>query len=165
MAYILDSNTFIEAKNRYYGMNVCPGFWDWLLLSNTHGHLYSIEMVKKELEKGNDDLNQWAKNNSQLFVKESDLETQNSYGEIAAYAMSLENLNAGAQEEFLRVADSWLIAKAKSTGSTLVTHEQLNPNTKKKILMPNVCEEFGIKWMNTFDCLEELEAKFVLAPS
>jgi len=164
MEYILDTNTFIEAKNRYYSMNVCPGFWDWLLLSNAQGHIYSIDMVKKELEKGNDDLKQWAKDNSQLFVKESDLETQESYIEIATYAMSLTNLNPGAHEEFLGVADSWLIAKAKATSSTLVTHEQLNPNVKKKILMPNVCEEFGIKWMNTFDCLEELEAKFILAP-
>lgn len=25
MIYLLDSNTLIEAKNRYYGMAVCPG--------------------------------------------------------------------------------------------------------------------------------------------
>ena len=30
MLYLLDSNIFIEAKNRYYGMDFCPAFWDSL---------------------------------------------------------------------------------------------------------------------------------------
>lgn len=68
MAYILDTNTFIETKNRYYGFNICPGFWDWLVQSNSNSRISSINMVKSELEKGNDELKQWAQDNSQLFV-------------------------------------------------------------------------------------------------
>jgi hypothetical protein len=30
MTYLLDANVFIEAKNRYYGLDFAPGFWDWL---------------------------------------------------------------------------------------------------------------------------------------
>jgi len=26
MIYLLDANTLIEAKNRYYSMSVCPGY-------------------------------------------------------------------------------------------------------------------------------------------
>ena len=26
--YLLDANVFIEAKNRYYGFDFCPAFWD-----------------------------------------------------------------------------------------------------------------------------------------
>lgn len=48
------------------------------------------------------------------------------------------------------------------TGATVVTHEVLNPETKKKFLIPNICEEFGVDWMNTFDMLLKLEARFVL---
>ena len=33
---------------------------------------------------------------------------------------------------------------------------------KKKFLIPNVCEAFGVAWMNTFDMLYKLEARFVL---
>lgn len=32
--YLLDANTFIEAKNRYYSMNICPGFWQWITITN-----------------------------------------------------------------------------------------------------------------------------------
>ena len=29
--FVLDTNTLIEAKNRYYGFDICPGFWFALL--------------------------------------------------------------------------------------------------------------------------------------
>jgi len=28
--YLLDSNIFLEAQNRYYANDICPGFWNWL---------------------------------------------------------------------------------------------------------------------------------------
>ena len=30
MLFLLDSDTLIQAKNEYYGFDLCPGFWDWL---------------------------------------------------------------------------------------------------------------------------------------
>ena len=30
MAYLLDSNVFIEAKRLHYGFDFCPAFWDWI---------------------------------------------------------------------------------------------------------------------------------------
>ena len=42
MAYLLDTNVFIEAKNRYYSFEVCPGFWDWIVAENAAGHVFSI---------------------------------------------------------------------------------------------------------------------------
>lgn len=37
MKHLLDSNTLIEAKNRYYSMTVCPAFWQWVH-GQTHRH-------------------------------------------------------------------------------------------------------------------------------
>lgn len=31
MAYLLDADAFIRAKNLHYGFDLCPGFWDWLV--------------------------------------------------------------------------------------------------------------------------------------
>lgn len=40
MAYLLDANVFIQAKNLHYGFDFCPAFWDWLVESNrTSPHL------------------------------------------------------------------------------------------------------------------------------
>ena len=49
MAYLLDSNTFIEAKQRYYDFGVCPGYWKWLTEANSDGRVFSIEKVGDEL--------------------------------------------------------------------------------------------------------------------
>ena len=43
MAYLLDADVFIRAKNLHYGFDFCPGFWDWLVDSNERGSVFSIE--------------------------------------------------------------------------------------------------------------------------
>lgn len=60
MAYLLDANVFIEAKNRYYGLDFCPAFWAWLIAANAEGKVFSIERVGAELKAGNDALAKWA---------------------------------------------------------------------------------------------------------
>lgn len=56
MKHLLDSNTLIEAKNRYYAMTVCPGYWAWILQQHQALEVASIVPVRDELAKGNDDL-------------------------------------------------------------------------------------------------------------
>ena len=60
MAYLLDANTFIQAKNEYYGFDVCPGYWDWLERENAAGNVFSIDKIGDELKQGNDQLATWA---------------------------------------------------------------------------------------------------------
>lgn len=60
MAYLLDANVFIEAKNRYYGLDFCPAFWDWLDSENAAGRVFSIEKVGDELATVADELSIWA---------------------------------------------------------------------------------------------------------
>lgn len=50
--YLLDANVFIEAHQRYYGMDFVPGFWDWLWDAFTVGRLASVEKISGELSKG-----------------------------------------------------------------------------------------------------------------
>jgi hypothetical protein len=163
MKHLLDSNTLIEAKNRYYGMTICPGYWSWLLLQNQAFELASIVSVKDELMKGKDELADWVRHNANLFHDISDDQTQAAFGQVAAaIAEQNDRMKVGALEEFLGGADPWLIAKAMTTGATVVTHEVLNREAKRKFIIPNVCEIFGVPYMNTFELLNKLEARFVL---
>ncbi|MBN2353724.1 MAG: DUF4411 family protein [Spirochaetales bacterium] len=41
MAYLLDANVFMQAKNLHYGFDFCPAFWDWLTRKNAEGAPYS----------------------------------------------------------------------------------------------------------------------------
>lgn len=49
MAYLIDSDVFIQAKDRHYGLDFCPAFWDWLLQANAAGKLFSVKQVGDEL--------------------------------------------------------------------------------------------------------------------
>ena len=69
---------------------------------------------------------------------------------------------AGALEEFLGGADPWRIAKARILGATVVSQERLNIANKRKFLIPNVCQHFGVPFMDTFALLNLLQAQFVL---
>ncbi len=65
--YLLDANTLIQAKNEYYGFDLCPGFWIWLGQMNTHKRVFSVKQVCDELERGNDDLAAWAAERKDAF--------------------------------------------------------------------------------------------------
>jgi len=163
MNHLLDANTLIEAKNRYYGMAICPGFWEWLLLKNEVLDLASIAPVMDELTKGNDQLAVWVKDNSGFFHTITDQETQLAFAQVAGLVASqAPKMRVGAMDEFLAGADPWLIAKAMTTGATVVTHEVLNREVKRKFIIPNICQELNVPFLNTFELLHKLEARFVL---
>ena len=45
MSYLLDANVFIEAKNRHYGFDFCPAFWEWLVEQNASKRVFSIDKM------------------------------------------------------------------------------------------------------------------------
>ncbi|WP_340676170.1 DUF4411 family protein [Paraperlucidibaca sp.] len=165
MKYLLDANTFIQAKNMYYSMTVCPGYWDWILQKNASSDISSTVSIYNELAKGDDELRDWAVKNKSIFMPDTDTNTQHKFSEIAIYLQAQSyKMKANALNEFLGGADPWLIAKAFTTNAIVVTQEKLNLDCRKKFLIPNVCKHFGVSYMNTFDLLSELKAEFVLRP-
>lgn len=164
MRYLLDANTLIEAKNRYYQMSICPGYWEWVILAHEDGVVASIASVGAELRRGNDELAEWARQNAGLFIEDSDAATQTVFAEVANFvAGSANNMKAGALEDFLDGADPWLIAKARMLNAVIVTHERLNEANRRKFLIPNVCRHFGVTCIDTFDLLRLTEVRFVLS--
>lgn len=163
MIYLLDTNVYIEAKNRYYRMAICPGFWDWMDLQFASGQVSSIRMVYDELSKNDDALSKWVKNRQQHFAEVDDEKTQEVFTDIVQFVMEHPEYSEPHRSNFLAVADPWLIAKAKTIGAIVVTHESLVPSGSKKVKIPNICREFGVDFCNTFDLLESVAAQFVLS--
>ncbi|KMV34644.1 DUF4411 family protein [Franconibacter pulveris] len=163
MKYLLDANTYIQAKNQYYGMDICPAYWHWLDVQFDKGILGSVDMIGRELKEGNDELAEWAKARPGHFIKNDDAETQAIYTQLVQSVMA-GDYNAGNRDNFLAKADPWIIAKAKSSGATVVTHESLVIEGTKKVKVPNICRQFDVPCMNTFQFLRELKARFVLGP-
>jgi hypothetical protein len=62
---------------------------------------------------------------------------------------------------FASVADGWVLAYASVNELTIVTHEQYAPDAKRKVPIPNVCVEFEIEYVDTFQMLRDLGEKLI----
>jgi hypothetical protein len=162
MSYLLDSNTFIEAKNGYYDFDVCPGFWDWVLARHAAGDVFSIDKIGKELTDGTDDLAAWVVNSASGLFLAPDAATIEQMKHVAEWVMK-QPYDEKSRARFFAKADPFLIAHAAAHGHTVITHETKVGSDSKKVKVPNVCEAFGVSWMHSFALLRKEKARFVLA--
>jgi hypothetical protein len=160
MAYLLDANVFIQAKNLHYGLDFCPAFWDWLVQQGTQRNLCTIDKVEAEILAGVDTLSEWIQLNGQKLVKAFDQSAFQELGSISNWVIS-RNYDPAAQSQFFQVADFYLIAYAKAYGLTVVTHETPS-NSIKKIKIPDVCSGLNIPFMTPYEMLRRAGARFVL---
>ena len=72
MAYLLDANVFISAKNLHYGLDFCPAFWAWLIDQNRANRVFSIEKVGDEVLALGDELSEWANARGDAFFLKPD---------------------------------------------------------------------------------------------
>jgi len=160
MAYLLDTNVFIQAKNLHYGFDFCPAFWDWIERQNAAGRLFSIDRVGDELGAGADDLAQWAQERMDRLFLPPDSEMLTTLPKVSAWVMS-QSYSLAAKNTFLQVADYYLVARALAHGDTVVTHE-IPANSIRKVKIPDVCIGLGVKCMTPFEMLRIERARFVL---
>jgi len=160
MAYLLDANVFIQAKNLQYGFDFCPAFWDWLTQAHGAGKLRSIRQVGDELTAGADELATWAEGLGDGFFVPTDAAVLGAAPGVSEWVVK-QGFEPAAVNTFLQVADFWLIAAARAGRHVVVTHEVASP-TLKRIKIPNVCVGLGIEFVNPYQMLRKEHARFVL---
>ena len=163
MAYLLDADVFIRAKNLHYGLDFCPAFWDWLVTGNNAGQVFSVEKVGDEVRAGADELPDWAADRGYAFFLRPDASVFPALAEVSEWA-SGQAYEAAAVNTFLQVADYWLVAQARAGRHTVVTHEIPSASTRR-IKIPDACIGLGIKCMNPYEMLRRERARFVLGTS
>jgi hypothetical protein len=162
MAYLLDANVFIAAKNLHYGLDFCPAFWDWLVQQNAAGRVFSIEKVGDEVQAVADELSEWAAARGDGFLLRPDARAFPSLGAVSTWA-NTAGYEMAAISTFLQVADYYLVAQAHAGAHTVVTHE-VPGATRKKIKIPDACIGLGIKCVSPYEMLRTERARFVLGP-
>ena len=141
---VLDSNAFIEPKNRFYAFDICPGFWDFVAADFANGNAISIIHVRDEILAGGDELSTWTE---QLRV------ASHVMGACTKPNLVNDFLGPG-------VADSWVVAYALAYGSTVVTQE-IHRSMNRKVSLFDVCDHFGIHHIDVFEFLRAEKARFV----
>ena len=162
MAYLLDANTFSQAKNEYYGLDICPGYWDWLDRQNSAGNVFSIDRIGDELEQGNDELAAWASTRGRSFFLPLDNPALREMSRVSNWVQRADYQDH-AKRVFLSSADPFLIAYALAHGHTVVTHEVHVEGERRKVKIPTVCRALQVPSIRIFEMLRREGAKFVIA--
>lgn len=161
MAYLIDTDIFIAAKNLHYGLDFCPAFWEWLIHANGTGRLLSIDAVYDDLTAGEDDLAAWAEaRDDGFFVApvETDLP---ALGQVTQWINDHTTYTPAAKQTFLGCSDYFVVAQALAGGHTIITHEKPE-NSVKRVKIPSVCVALNVKYMTPWQMLRAEKARFVL---
>ncbi|MDT0632123.1 DUF4411 family protein, partial [Rubrivirga litoralis] len=84
----------------------------------------------------------------------------NLYAQMIAWVQANKQFSDAAKAEFASVADGWLAAYAHANSCTIITEEKFIHNIRKRVPIPNVCDEFDIPYTDTFDMLRSLGCQF-----
>jgi len=128
----------------------------------------SIDKVFDEIKNGSDKLKNWAETHfSDYFFNTKSSEILKNYAKLMKWAEDKkEKYNQNAIDMFTKTnnADAWLIACAMTDKEKfiIVTFEKKDDKIKKRIKIPNVCEEFGIKYYDLYQMLRKMNFKFCI---
>lgn len=156
--YCLDANVLIEAWQKYYNPKFCPDYWVLLTELGENGKVFIPELVYEEITRTEDDLAKWLRE-SKIPINEISEEVTICLKKI--YAENPTHKNLVDSNKGRSLADPWVIAHALKENATVVTKE--NKETalnSKRIKIPNVCDNMGIRWINDFQFIKEIGIKF-----
>ena len=155
MTHLLDANVLIDADRGYYPLDRVPEFWDWLLHQAESGRAKMPIEIYEEIVRGRGDLVEWVKQAKSVLLWPRESEPSVVQRAVAeGYAPDLR------EEELLKVgADPFLVAHALAAREKIVvvTTEVSKPARKRANRhLPDVCETFGIRCIDTFQMLRGL---------
>lgn len=160
----MDADVFISAKNQYYAFEICPGFWGSLIHHYKAGRIRSLDRVRSELLAGRktEDLVQWVKKNlrSDFFLNTDGEGVTSAYAEVMLWEQRNPQYFDRAKAKFATEADGWLVAYAMIHDTIVVTNEQPRPESRNRVLLPDVCAQFNVTYKDTFFMLKDLAIRF-----
>ena len=154
--YLIDANIFITSHRQYYSFDIAPSFWDQIV-EKVSDKIVIIEKVKDELQRGGDELTEWYNSKSSNFTVLGipEQEVIEAYSNIINEVNNRDQYLQSAKDELAGNADSWLCAYGLAYNYTIVTLETYDADIRKRIKIPNICEEFGIRYINLSQFMRE----------
>ncbi|MBU7461973.1 MULTISPECIES: DUF4411 family protein [Lactiplantibacillus] len=163
MEYLIDSNSLIDAHEKWYRPQVFGSVWVCLA---THSNVRMTSFVYNEI-KYPDELALWTKNTFQKQTIVPTLEITRAYNDVMNWITQSKRWNAAGISEWQSPdkADPWLIATAKVNSQTIVTLDgngratmpNIGSNSKKEPKINAVATQFNVPTMTIYELLEKLD--------
>jgi len=160
LIYLLDANVLIDANRDYYRIGSVNEFWDWLIHHGEQGNIKIPIEIYEEIKSGTDVLANWAKESETEAALKFDEEVNIELVRKVIEEGYAENLSDIEIEKMGR--DPFFIAYAlvNPTERTIVTTERSKPKQQRANRhIPDVCKQFGIRSLNTYEFTKELDFK------
>lgn len=156
--YCLDANVLIEAWQKYYNPKFCSSYWEILNKFGQEERIFLPKLVFEEITRTEDELAAWLKS-SEIPVHAIDGGVTECLSKIYSTDPNHKFLVDNTRQRSL--ADPWVIAHAMYSGACVVTKENLETAANsKRIKIPNVCQNMGVRWINDFAFIQELNITF-----
>lgn len=144
MSYCIDTNVFIDAGERYYPIDIVPGFWanfDELILA---GRMKAPEMLIEELERKDEAWRRWVYERRETLIVPMDLP------QVEAVRKVMAVYEAASIDASRITADPFFIALALANGLTVVTNEKPRRGGAK---IPKICAALGVPSIGLLDLM------------
>lgn len=148
MRYSIDTSAILDGWRRYYPPDVFPPLWTKLEELIREGDLGATVEVLLELEKKDDEVADWARRHSDLFIP-IDADIQIALVEILQRFSRLVNTQRNRS-----MADPWVIALARVRGCTVITGEAPSGNLDRPKI-PDVCRALDIRCISLLQLFRE----------
>lgn len=164
--FLIDANTLMTASRFFYAYDLVPSFQKTFEDKIKAGNIVLLDIVKAEIDKGQDELKQWVSEREDVFeiCNHVDPEIIPKYAEVMQYIQECGFYNEKGLNDWARneVADPWLIAAAAAKGYKLITFEQsagsLNVKNKSgRVKIPDVAKHFDVEVHNLYHMMRQLK--------
>jgi len=160
--YCVDTSSFIEMKESY-PKDIFPKLWENIEKLCKNGRLIAPDEVKKEIEKGDDDLKRWIKRKN---IKKMFIESDESQFKHVKKILKDHNFLAKPEKDGPN-ADPWLIAlaieKMNEQQENLFKDEYIVVTEESKVRndrIPYVCKAYNIECINLIEFFRSEGWKF-----
>ena len=147
--YCIDTSSLVHAYQRSYPPDIIPDLWENRFdeLIET-GHLISPFDVFEELKQKHDDLHEWAKLRSDMFIEIDDYQDELA-GIMAEFPRLVDTRKGKSGADPMVIA----LALSKNPRCTVVTEEGFGSEKSPRI--PFVCDQRDVRWINMLQLLRD----------
>jgi hypothetical protein len=152
MKYSIDTSAILEGYNRLYPPDILPTLWIRMGDLIQCGNMKATEMVRRELERKDDEAMEWAK--SQRLFEPIDEDIQRIVTNIMAKFPRI--VAKGGQKN---MADPFVVAFAKQHEFTVVTAERRQGSINKPT-MTFLCQQLEVPVISLLDLIRQEKWQF-----
>jgi len=156
--YVIDTSSLIKFNPERYPYDIFSSIWGDIENLIGKRRIVTPKLVKEEIRKKNDKLNEWANQNKNMFLDFTKMQAKfirkimntKDFQALVDNKIGVDPVLISVAMEINKKDQKILCPSGKLTDrrAVVVTEEELNGN---KVKIPYVCDHFGIECISIFE--------------